>query len=281
MTDDPDTQRAESRAGWERVAAGWQQMQARQNAVGMPVSRWMIDAIVPQPGMRVLELAAGTGETGFLAAELIAPGGGTLISSDGAEAMLKAAEARAAELRLTNVEFKPIELEWIDLPTASVDAVLCRWGYMFALDREAAFREARRVLRPGGRIALATWATLERNPWARLRYEALTAGGHPPPSPPGPFDLGTEELLRELLQDAGFAEIQTAPVAVEFVNDDADDYWNTTLAISRHFAELVDTLDDAAVAALRTRIEQAVAPYAALDGTLRFPGCALVAAAGA
>jgi ubiquinone/menaquinone biosynthesis C-methylase UbiE len=280
MSEDADVQRAEARAGWERVAAGWQRMQARLSAVGMPVSRWLIDAIEPQPGATVLELAAGVGETGFLAAELIAPGG-TLISSDGAEAMLTAAQQRAAELELANVEFRQLELEWIDLPTASVDAVLCRWGYMLVLDPDAALRETRRVLRPGGRLALATWATLEHNPWGRARIEALAAEGHPLPSPPTPFDLGTEELLRRLLEDAGFAEIVTAPVAVEFVHDDAEDYWSTTLAISRHFAELVDSLDPAAVAALRTRIEQAVAPYASADGTLRFPGRALVAAASA
>jgi ubiquinone/menaquinone biosynthesis C-methylase UbiE len=169
MSTDPDTHRADARAGWERVAAGWQQAQARMTAVGMPVSHWLIDAIEPQPGMNVLELAAGTGETGFLVAELIAPGGGALICSDGAEAMVKAAEQRAAELQLTNVAFRQLELEWIDLPTASVDAALCRWGYMFALDRDAALREARRVLRPGGRLALATWATLDHNPWARVR----------------------------------------------------------------------------------------------------------------
>jgi len=281
MSDDPDARRAEARAGWERVAAGWQRMQARLSAVGMPVSRWMVDALEPQPGTTVLELAAGVGETGFLVAELIAPGGGTLICSDGAQAMLKAAEQRAAELGVANVEFKQLELEWIDLPTASVDAVLCRWGYMLVLDPEAALRETRRVLRPGGRLALATWATLEHNPWGRVRNEALAAEGHPLPSPPTPFDLGTEELLRELLEQTGFAEIRTARVAVEFVHDDADDYWNTTLAISRHFAELVDSLDAAAVQALRTRMEQAVAPYATADGTLRFPGRALVAAAGA
>lgn len=278
---DPNARRAEARAGWERVAAGWQRLQGRLSAVGMPVSRWMIDAIEPQPGMRLLELAAGVGETGFLAAELIAPGGGTLICSDGAEAMLEAARGRAAELGVANVEFKQIELEWIDLPTASVDAVLCRWGYMLVLDPDAALRESRRVLRPGGRLALATWATLEQNPWGRVRNEALAAEGHPLPAPPGPFDLGTEELLRQLLEDAGFAEIVTAPVEVEFVHDDAEDYWSTTLAISRYFAELVDSLDAPAVAALRARIEQAAAAYAAPDGTLRFPGRALVAAASA
>jgi ubiquinone/menaquinone biosynthesis C-methylase UbiE len=281
MTTDPNEQRDESRAGWEQVAAGWRSVQERINAIGMPVSRWMIDAIEPQPGMRILELAAGTGETGFLAAELIAPAGGTLISSDGAEAMLKAAEARAQELELPNVEFKQLELEWIDLPTAAVDAVLCRWGYMFAVDRAAAFRETRRVLRPGGRVALATWAGLEHNPWAALRLEALQAEDHPLPQPPTPFDLGSEDMLRELLEDAGFAEIVTAPVAVEYVHDDVDEYWSTTLALSRHFAQLVDTLDEQSTHALRARIDAAATPYATEDGTLRFPGRALVAAASA
>jgi ubiquinone/menaquinone biosynthesis C-methylase UbiE len=278
---DPTEQRAEARAGWEQVASGWRSVQECMSAVGMPVSRWMIDAIEPQPGMRVLELAAGTGETGFLAAELIAPGGGTLLSSDGAEAMLKAAEARAKELNLTNVDFKRLELEWIDLPAASVDAVLCRWGYMFAVDRDAAFRETRRVLRPGGRLALATWAELEHNPWAALRQDALAAEGHPLPAPPSPFDLGTEEILQRLLEDAGFTEIVTTPVEVTFEHDDADDYWQMTLAVSRHFAQLIDTLDDDATRTLRARVDTATAPYATADGTLRFPGRALVAAASA
>ena len=116
----------------------------------------MIDALSPQPGQRVLELAAGPGDTGFMAAELIVPGG-TLICSDGAEAMLDVARERAAAQGISNVEFRQLELEWIDLPTADVDAVLCRWGIMLVVDSETAAREIRRVLKPGGRAALAVW----------------------------------------------------------------------------------------------------------------------------
>jgi SAM-dependent methyltransferase len=276
---DPNAQRAEARAGWEQVAPGWRRVQDRFGAVAMPVSRWMIDAIEPQPGQRVLELAAGTGDTGFLAAELIRPGGGTLISSDGAEAMVEQARGRAAELGVENVEFKPIELEWIDLPTASVDAVLCRWGYMFALDRDAALRETRRVLRPGGRLALATWAERWHNPWMGIRIDALEAEGHPAPPPPTPFDLGTQQILTELLEAAGFAEIEVEAIEVVFPQRDFGDYWETTLAMARRFAELLDTLDEQQQEALRARIRAASEAFAQPDGTLRFPGRALVAAA--
>jgi SAM-dependent methyltransferase len=151
--DDPDQFRADSREGWERAAEGWGKVADRVHDWAVGVSATMVDALAPQPGDRVLELAAGPGDTGFMAAELIAPGG-TLICSDGAEAMLEVARARAAAQHISNVEFRQLELEWIDMETASVDGVLCRWGIMLIADPESAAREIRRVLRPGGRAAL-------------------------------------------------------------------------------------------------------------------------------
>ncbi len=167
MSFDPNAHREASLQGWEEAAAGWTRQQEAMREFSAPVSHWMIDAISPQPGERVLELAAGLGETGMLAAELVAPMGGVVIS-DQAEAMLSGARERAVALGLSNVEFQVLNTEWIDLPVASVDAVLCRWGYMLMADPLAALIETRRVLRPGGRVALAVWDVIEQNPWAML-----------------------------------------------------------------------------------------------------------------
>ena len=125
--------------------------------MGMPVSAWMIEQLWLQPGQRVLELAAGPGDTGFLAAELIRPGG-TLISSDAAEAMLEVARerARGAGDRRTSSSGSSSSSGSTCRRRASTRS-LCRWGVMLSLDPAAAMHETRRVLRPGGRIALAVW----------------------------------------------------------------------------------------------------------------------------
>jgi SAM-dependent methyltransferase len=280
---DPDELRAAVRERWERAADGWRARNERFQAAAMPVSRWLVDAIEPQPGQTVLELAAGVGETGFLAAELVAPGGGTLISSDGAEAMLAHARERARQLGVTNVEFKPLELEWIDLPAASVDAAICRWGYMFALDRGAALRETRRVLRPGGRLALATWSGPERNPFAAIPRRALVdAGlvdGFELGAGPGMFDLADPAALRELIEDAGFAEVVVDELALTIPYDGVADLVAATCDLSPGFKDVVAPLDARQRADLDERLAAATAPFAEPDGSLHIPGVPLVAAA--
>jgi ubiquinone/menaquinone biosynthesis C-methylase UbiE len=285
MTDDPDPDelRAAVRERWERSADGWRRRNERFQAAAMPVSQWLVEAIEPQPGERVLELAAGVGETGFLAAELIAPGGGTLISSDGAEAMLSHARERAQQLGVTNVEFKPLELEWIDLPAASVDKAVCRWGYMFALDKGAALRETRRVLRPGGRLALAAWSTPDNNPFTAIpRRTLVDAGlvdGFEMAAGPTMFDLADENALRALLEDAGFAEVVVEQLPLTIPYDDVEDYIAATSDLSPAFADVVTPLNVRQRDDLVERLTAATAPFAASGGSLAMRALALGAAA--
>ena len=281
---DRDSVRPENVEYWERVAGGWGRQARTVQEWGMPVSSWMLDQARLQPGMRVLELAAGPGETGFLAAELIRPGG-TLICTDAAEAMLDLARARAAELGLDNVEFKRIGLDWIDLPTAGVDAVLCRWGLMFSAVPEAALREARRVLRPGGRIALAVWDEPSLNPWATITTRALVELGHTePPDPDAPgnmFALAQPGRLQELLEAAGFLDVLVETVGPRRVFTSAKQYVAETNDLSRLFNEAYEPLSDEQRQAVVRKVAALAEPYTAEDGSISLPACSLVAAADA
>jgi SAM-dependent methyltransferase len=242
----------------------------------------MVESLGLSPGQRVLELAAGPGDTGFLAAQKIAPG--TLVTSDGSEAMLEVARARARELAIDNVEFKRLELEWIDLPAASVDAVICRWGLMLCVDPAAAASEIRRVLKPAGRLSVAVWDSSELNPWATMDWQALIELGHmapPDPSGPGMFALAPASRLRELLENAGFLEVGVDGVELDRSYENIDDYIAETLDLSATFSEVWATLDAAQRSEVMERITSLAAPYRVADGSLRIPGRSLVAAASA
>ena len=293
MSFDPVTHREESLHGWEAAASGWVRRQDQIRDWAAPVAQWMVQSADPQPGEQVLELAAGLGETGLLAAELVAPVGRAIIS-DQAEAMLDGARQRAAELGISNVEFKVLNAEWIDLPLASLDIVLCRWGYMLMADPLAALGESRRVLRPGGRLALAIWDTIQANPWALLPALELSergSGAGPPrpgapPQPgdtrrPGPFALGDPEIVRGLLEQAGFTEITIDSVDLLQRQPDFEALWESQLDISRTLHDAVMSLPAGEIEEIRASLAHRFEPYTLPSGELEVPGRTIVALAGA
>ncbi|HEV2752839.1 MAG TPA: methyltransferase domain-containing protein [Solirubrobacteraceae bacterium] len=283
MSFDPATFRRESAERWARAAGGWAANRAVFQAAVSPVSAWMIEAVEPQRGQRVLELAAGPADTGLMAAELTRPGG-TLICTDIAEEMLDTARARAAELGLEDgVEFRVMDAEWIDLPTADVDAVLCRFGYMLLADPAAALRETRRVLRPRGRVALATWAAREHTPWLAVPGEELSrmTGESPDPSAPGPFALADREVLEDALGGAGFLETTIEQLDLTFAYEDLDTWWDVQLDLGANLRAGVTALDPAQRDELREAIDARLDEYVARDGSVRLPARTHVAVAGA
>jgi SAM-dependent methyltransferase len=280
---DAEEYRAASRDRWETVAAGWEARRAELQRAAEPVSRWMVQAAAPQPGDVVLEMAAGLGDTGFQAAELIRPGG-RLICTDGAEPMIEAARRRAEQLGIDNAEFRTMEAEWIDQPAASVDVVLCRWGYMLLADPEAALRETRRVLRPGGRVALAAWDAPERNPWTRAAGEELAERGllePPEPGAPGMFAFAAPGRIEELLAAAGFADIVVDAVDLDFRAPSFDAWWEWQYDVGIALREALDRVTPEERDAIHEGVARRLAPHTAPDGSLSVPGRSLVAGASA
>jgi SAM-dependent methyltransferase len=208
---------------------------------------------------------------------------GSVLISDQTQAMLAGARERAGKLGLSNLEFQVLNAEWIDLPLASVDVVLCRWGYMLMADVGAALAETRRVLRPGGRVALAVWDAIEHNPWASLPAQALAAHGHGAASGadgrPGPFALGSRERLAETLAGAGFAVSHIETVELVHRHESFQALWDFQLDVSPSFHNAVMSLTEPQIAAVRASLGELVAPFTDAGGALEIGGRTLLARA--
>jgi SAM-dependent methyltransferase len=265
---------------WEAMAPGWERWRADLADALTPVREWLIGALGPQPGETVLELGAGTGESGFEAAALLGDDG-RLISTDFSPDMVEVARRRGSELGLGNVEHRVIDAERIELDSGSVDGVLSQSTYMLVADPAAALAETRRVLRPGGRLALSVWGAPERNPWVSIGGMILVERGHmplPEPEAPGIFSLASEERTRMLLDGAGFGSVRTEDVPLRFTFRDLDDYEQWVIDVAGSFAMVMRELPKDERAVVRARLKEAFATFAT-DGGYELPGVALCAVA--
>jgi ubiquinone/menaquinone biosynthesis C-methylase UbiE len=264
----------------QAIAPGWRRRRAQLETALAPVREWMVGRLEPRPGAAVLELAAGAGDTGFAASGVLGASG-HLICTDFSPAMLDGARRRAGELGIGNAEFRVMDAEHLDLDTASVDGVLCRFGFMLMADPVAALSEARRVLRPGGRLALAVWAAPDRNPFFTALAVSLVQHGHvarPPAGVPNPFSMASPDRTRSLLEAAGFAAVTVDEIPLTFRFRDVDDYLGFMADTAGPLAVVLQKLPEPERKAVATTVENALSAFAT-DGGYPIPGAALVAAA--
>jgi SAM-dependent methyltransferase len=234
------------------------------------VTAALVAALDPQSDDVVLDLAGGTGDLVVALADRVA----RIVATDLSPVMVEAARKRG----IANAEHRIMDMQAIDLPDASVDAVVSRFGYMLVPDPALALRETRRVLRPGGTLAFATWAPAKRNPWATAYGPVLIERGlQEPPAPgePGQFALGEPERIDELVRSAGFADVEVYEVPVEYRFGSWDDYRRVLTNLAAQLRQTLAALDDD----VRTEIDDAarvrLEPFRVDDGYV-IPGVALV-----
>jgi ubiquinone/menaquinone biosynthesis C-methylase UbiE len=277
-TSEPDERQREF---WRRGAQGWERRQGSLREKTAPVSQWLVNAIDPQPGQRVLDLAAGPGETGFMVAQRLGAEG-ELLCTDQSPEMIEVARRRASELGLTNVEFAVIDAQQLDLEPRSFDAAVCRWGYMLMGNPDEAMRRTREVLREGGRLALATWDRPDRNLWMAAPVMALVAqGAMPPPNPaePSPFALPDPADLERRLRTAGFGSVRTEGLQFAQRYPSFDEYWAETLDLGAPIAAAVAGLSASEAESVRAAAGDTLAQFTGPDGAIEIPANALVALA--
>ena len=196
--------------------------------------------------------------------------------------MVAAAQRRATVLGVEGVEFRVVDLMAIDLPDGKVDGVLCRFGVMLVEDAGVALAEIARVLRPGGRAALAVWASPDENDWMTAAGRSAVELGlieRPDPDAPGPFRLADADELRSLLGRAGLAIETMEDVPVRWRAASLEEWWGTVRDMSPTMATQLAALTVEQVQSVRFDAERRLEPYVQTDGSLAVPGVARVALA--
>ena len=263
---------------WASVAPAWGEYAEYADTRGAAITERLLQLSTPGPGERVLELACGPGGVGIAAARLVGPGG-EVVLSDVVPEMTEIAAARAAALGLGNVATLTLDLDDLAQPDQAYDVVLCREGLMFARDPAHAVAEIRRVLRPGGRVALAVWGPRAANPWLSMMLDAVSAQlGQPVPPPgiPGPFALDDPDRLGRLLTGAELADVTVTELPTPLRDPSFDTWLTRTSALAGPLARGLAALPDPARQQLRARLQDAVRPYRTAAG-LDFPGVSLLA----
>ena len=176
------------------------------------VSPFLVAAVGPRPGQRISDIGCGGGGLTIRLAQAVAPQG-EVIGYDISAPLLTLAASRAAEAGVANVRFEETDVQagdWSDAPT---DLAVSQFGVMFFDEPTAAFAAVRRHLIPRGRFVFACWQGVEHNPW---HLGTALRGLVPPPkvpapgkSPVGPFALGDDEYVREILEAAGFVDVRS------------------------------------------------------------------------
>jgi SAM-dependent methyltransferase len=189
------------------------------SAIFEPLARILIERARPEPGEHVLDAACGTGIVARLVAPMVGPSGRT-VGLDYDPIMIEMARGLAPE-----IEWQQGDLHNPPFPDGLYDLVICQQGLQYLPDPGAGLRQIHRVLRPGGRMVLATWSDMANSPGHVLLFQALEAFIGRERARPVAWSLADEAKLLDLVSKAGFVSVTTTiaslqtryPSAREFV----------------------------------------------------------------
>ncbi len=265
---------------WSSVAPAWDRHRRHAGTHTSPVADALLDAVAPQPGEAVLELACGTGDLACQLAERVGAQGDVL-ATDYAPAMVSLAAAALADFPQARTAV--VDAAATGLGGESYDAVVCAMGLMFLPDPAAALRDWRRVLRPDGRLAASVWAGPGDNLWvASLGMSAAMNGlavGGPPTGPGGLFSLSDPEVLARAATDAGLTDVTIDEIPVSFPYASTDDHFDVVSSLAGPLAVLLASVTQEQRDAVRATCAEVLAGHKASDGSLRLTGLAFILSA--
>jgi SAM-dependent methyltransferase len=219
-----------------------EQWKAKSAFMGKPVTDALVDYARPVPGMKILDLASGTGEPAITLAERVGPTG-QVVALDLSADLLRIAEQRARQRGLENFTTEASDAHALPFPDNHFDLATSRFGVMFFRDVQTALGELGRVLRPGARACFLAWGPFAQPYWQSMMGVVHRCIGGPllAPDGPNPFRFSEPGSLSAELRNAGFHQVQEETRTVPWTwPGPADEVWEQARAVAVPFRPLLD-----------------------------------------
>ena len=264
---------ASSPAPWSssyRLIAA-EKWRSKSAVLGSAVTKALVEYSLLQPGMKVLDLASGTGEPGISLAQRVGPEG-HVTAADLSSDLLELAGQRAKSKGLANFSTQEADAHKLPFPNQNFDLATCRFGVMFFADAEGALTELRRVLKAGARACFAAWGTFEQPYWqTTMKLVHQHVGGTMlAPGGADPFCFSKPGTLAEVLRAAGFQEVEESARSLPWTwPGDADEVFEYACAVSAPFRPMLERVSADQWLAIRADAKQAIERYRVGD-ELRF-----------
>lgn len=261
------------------AAAGWEKWDRHYQQSFRPVFDHVLAGAAVRPGARVLDLACGTGQPAIPAARIVGPAG-EVVAIDVSAEFLDAAR-RLADAAGVRIAFHEMDAARLSFPDASFDAATCAFATMFFPDPVGVLAGIRRVLVPGGRLAVAVWDAPEKNPFLTTLFGplmAMTKASPPPPGAPGPFRFAAPGALEAVFTEAGFSDVRSESVPFSDVHPDVEHWFAMNADMATPLKNALRSLPPADAARLKEEILRAVVPHVH-DGRVHMLGTALCVSA--
>ncbi len=248
--------------------------------MGQPVTDALVEYARPAAGMRVLDLASGTGEPAISLAHRVGPQGHVTALDLSAE-LLEIAGKRAQAHGLTNFKTQAADAHSLPFPDNSFDLATSRFGVMFFRDAEMALRELRRVLRPGARACFVAWGSFDQPYWQSMMGVVHRHVGGPllEPGGPNPFRFAEADSLSAVMRGAGFSDVEEETRTLPWAwPGSAEEVWEQAQAVSVPFRPLLERVPSDRWKEIAAEVHQAVGRYS--DGEKIAFGARVVLASG-
>lgn len=233
------------RQEWTGAAPHWKKWNHKSLVQSQAGTELVVKGARLQPGMRVLDLASGTGEPSLSLARAVGPAG-RVVATDMVAEMLETARENAREQGLRQMEFRVADAEQLPFADEEFDRVTCRFGIMFFPEVHKALGEIRRVLKPAGCVSFLVWGPPEENPLFSVTFGPFLKHVQlppPPPDAPGVFRFADPAKLAAVFTAAGFREVVTGKHTVPWPwKGTVEEAWESIRERAAPFKKLIAKL---------------------------------------